>query len=37
MLNYTMNSKYTKKVQQKRKNHFKSENISIFDQLYSDA
>ena len=36
-LNYTMNSKAAKKVEKKRKNHFESSKISVFDSLYNDA
>ena len=32
-----MNSKTAKKVEKKRKNHFESHNISVFDCLYHDA
>lgn len=37
MLNYTMNSKVSKKVTQKRQEHFNSTNSSVYHTLYNDA
>lgn len=37
VLNYTMNSKTAKRVEEKRKKHFNSTQSSVFQSLYNDA
>ena len=37
MLNYTMNSKISKKVHNKRNNYYKTCKIDVFEALYNDA
>ena len=37
MLNETENSSTARKIEKKRKDHFQSQNISVFECLYNDA